>query len=341
MPFLIYQTASGETKIDVSFQNETVWLSRQLMAELFQTTVPNINMHIKNIFEEGELDRNATIKDFLIVRKEGARDVRRKVEYYNLDMIISVGYRIKSKVATHFRQWATRYLREFIVKGFILDDERLKNPHQPFDYFDELIRRIGDIRTSQRRFYQKITDIYATSLDYDSTDEMSLGFFKTVQNKMHWAITGKTAAEIIHSRADNKKRNMGLTNWRGQKVRKGDVEVAKNYLGGEELLALNNLVEQYLIFAEGQAMRRVPMRMKDWIKKLDSFMQLNEREILTHAGRISHQLALDTANKEYEKYSHKRRMAYDKKGNAFDSLVNETKKIEDKSKKRRKKPGKK
>jgi len=323
---IIYQTESGETKIDVKFQNETVWLSQQLMAELFQTTVPNINMHIKNIFEEGELARNATIKDFLIVRKEGARDVQRKVEYYSLDMIISVGYRIKSMVATHFRQWATRHLREFIVKGFVLDDERLKNPNQPFDYFDELIRRIQDIRTSERRFYQKITDIYATSVDYDPTDEVSIEFFKTVQNKMHWAITGKTAAEIVHSRVDSKNPHMGLTNWRGPKVRKDDVEIAKNYLNEKELMALNNLVEQYLIFAEGQAIRRVPMHMKNWIKKLDSFMQLNEREILTHAGKISHQLAMDTANKEYEKYSKKRQSVYDKKGNAFDVLVHKTKK---------------
>jgi len=278
---IIYQTESGETKIDVRFQDETVWLSQQLMAELFQTTVPNINIHIKNIFEEGELNKKATIKDFLIVRKEGTREVQRKVEYYNLDMIISVGYRIKSKVATHFRQWATRHLSEYIVKGFVLDDERLKNPDQPFDYFDELIRRIQDIRTSERRFYQKITDIYATSVDYDPTDETSIEFFKTVQNKMHWSITGKTAAEIIHSRVNSKKPHMGLSDWRGSKIRKDDVEIAKNYLNEKELLALNNLVEQYLIFAEGQAMRRVPMHMKDWIKKLDGFMQLNEREILS------------------------------------------------------------
>ena len=338
---IIYQTESGETKIDVRFQNETVWLSQQLMAELFQTTKQNVSLHIGNIYEDGELVPQATVKNFLTVRKEGARDVQRNVEYYNLDMIISVGYRIKSKVATHFRQWATRHLREFIVKGFVLDDERLKNPNQPFDYFDELIRRIQDIRTSERRFYQKITDIYATSVDYDPTDEMSIEFFKTVQNKMHWAITGKTAAEIIHSRVDSRKPNMGLTNWRSTKVRKDDVEIAKNYLSEKELLALNNLVEQYLIFAEGQAMRHVPMHMKDWIKKLDSFMQLNEREILAHAGKISHQLAMDTANKEYEKYSKKRQIYYDKKGNAFDTLVDQTKKLESKSKKGRKKPGKK
>ncbi|MDO9465568.1 MAG: virulence RhuM family protein [bacterium] len=327
---IIYQTETGETKIDVRFQDETVWLSQQLMAELFRTTKQNVSLHIRNIYEEEELSPQATVKEFLTVQKEGERKVRRKVEFYNLDMIISVGYRIKSRVATHFRQWATRHLREYIVKGFVLDDERLKNPNQPFDYYDELIRRIQDIRTSERRFYQKITDIYATSVDYDPTNEMSIDFFKTVQNKMHWAITGKTAAEIIHKRADSKKANMGLTSWRGVKIRKDDVEIAKNYLDEKELMALNNLVEQYLIFAEGQAMRRIPMYMRGWITKLDSFLQLNEREILMHAGKISHQIAMEAAEKEYEKYSKKRQIAYDKRENSFDVLVNETKKIESK-----------
>ncbi len=334
---IIYQTETGETKIDVRFQDETVWLSQQLMADLFQTTKQNISLHIANIYEDKELLPQATVKEFLTVQKEGNRQVTRSVEYYNLDMIISVGYRIKSKVATHFRQWATRHLREFIVKGFVLDDERLKNPQQPFDYFDELIRRIQDIRTSERRFYQKITDIYATSVDYDPTDEMSIDFFKTVQNKMHWAITGQTAAEIIYDRVNNQKKNMGLTNWRGVKIRKDDVSIAKNYLNEEELLSLNNLVEQYLIFAEGQAMRRIPMHMKDWIKKLDGFLQLNEREILTHAGKISHELAVEKAETEYYRYAQKRQLAYGKKGNAFDVLVNETKTIEDKSKRKGKK----
>ena len=199
-------------------------------------------------------------------------------------MIISVGYRIKSHVATRFRQWATEQLREYIIKGFLLDDERLKNPAHPFDYFEELLQRIQDIRTSERRFYQKVTDIYATSIDYDQTAEISLAFFKTVQNKMHWAITGQTAAEIIHERTDSSKTNMGLTSWSGEKIRKADVSITKNYLNEKELKALNNLVEQYLLFAEGQAMRKVPMYMKDWIKKLDSFLQVNERNILTHVG---------------------------------------------------------
>jgi hypothetical protein len=213
-----------------------------------------------------------------------------------------VGYRVKSAVATRFRIWATRLLREYIVKGFLLDDERLKNPDQPFDYFDELMRRIQDIRTSERRFYQKITDIYATSIDYDPTQEVSLLFFKTVQNKVHWAITGQTAAEIVHGRVDAAKPNLGLTNWRGAVIRKQDVAIAKNFLSEPELAALNNLVEQYLIFAQGQAMRRVPMHMADWIEKLNGFLTLNDRDILTHAGRISHEMAQAKAELEYDKF---------------------------------------
>ncbi len=297
---IIYQTESGETKLEVRLENETVWLTQKLMAELFQTTVPNINMHLKNVFEEGELAADSVIKDFLITAADG-KNYRTK--FYNLDAIISVGYRIKSSVATRFRQWATQHIREYIVKGFVLDDERLKNPDAPFDYFDELLKRIQDIRTSERRFYQKITDIYATSTDYDPTDERSILFFQTVQNKMHWAITGKTAAEIIVERADSKKPTMGLANWRGTKPRKQDVSIAKNYLNEDELSPLNNLTEQYLVFAEGQAMRRIPMYMKDWIEKLHGFLQLNDRNILDHAGKISHHLAVEKAESEYEKYN--------------------------------------
>ncbi len=271
---IIYQTESGETKLEVRLENETVWLTQKLMAELFQTTKQNISLHLQNIFAEGELDENSVVKEFLTTAADGKNY---RTAFYNLDVIISVGYRIKSSVATRFRQWATRHIREYIVKGFVLDDERLKNPDLPFDYFDELLRRIQDIRTSERRFYQKITDIYATSVDYDPTEESSILFFKTVQNKMHWAITGKTAAEIIAERADSGKPNMGLTNWRGPKPRKHDVGIAKNYLDENELAALNNLTEQYLVFAEGQAMRRIPMYMKDWIEKLHGFLQLNDR----------------------------------------------------------------
>jgi hypothetical protein len=296
---IIYTTETGETKLEVRLENETVWLTQKLMAELFQTTVANINIHLKNIFDEGELKPDSVIKDYLITASDGKKY---NTKFYNLDAIISVGYRIKSAVATRFRQWATQHIKEYIVKGFVMDDERLKNPDLPYDYFEELLKRIQDIRTSERRFYQKITDIYATSTDYDPTDENSILFFQTVQNKMHWAITGKTAAEIISQRADSSKPNMGLTNWRGTKPRKQDVGIAKNYLKENELEALNNLVEQYLVFATGQAMRRIPMYMKDWIEKLHGFLKLNDRNILDHAGKISHQLAIDKAEKEYDKF---------------------------------------
>lgn len=315
---IIYQTEEGTTKLEVRLDEETVWLPQKLIAELFQTTKQNISLHLKNIFEEGELDEDAVVKEYLTTATDGKNY---NTNFYNLDAIISVGYRVKSHTATKFRQWATQRIREFIVKGFVLDDERLKNPDVPFDYFDELLRRIQDIRTSERRFYQKITDIYATSVDYDPTLDASINFFKTVQNKMHWAITGKTAAEIISTRADGNKPNMGLTNWRGAKVRKQDVGIAKNYLNQDELSTLNNLVEQYLVFAEGQAMRRNPMYMKDWIYKLDGFLQLNDRNILTHAGKISHQLAIQKATTEYEKFGKQRIKNQDKLPSDFDQTI--------------------
>ena len=300
---LIYQTEDGRLKVEARLNDETLWLTQPQMAELFQTSQQNVSLHLQNIFEEGELQREATHKEFLSVRREGARQVSRKVDHYSLDAILSVGYRVKSAVATRFRIWATQRLREYIVKGFVLDDERLKNPDLPFDYFDELLRRIQDIRTSERRFYQKITDIYATSIDYDPAQPQSITFFQTVQNKLHWAITGQTAAEIIHTRADKNQPNMGLTNWRGGKVRKADVSIAKNYLNADELAALNNLVEQYLVFAEGQAMRRAPMTMSDWIAKLHGFLSINDRDILTHAGKISHDMAKAFAETQYEHFS--------------------------------------
>ena len=331
--FLVYEAEDGQVKIDVHLFDETVWLTQQLMADLFQTTKQNIGQHLKNIFSERELLENSVVKKFFTTAADGKKY---KTNFYNLDAIISVGYRVKSHVATRFRIWATQQLREYIIKGFLLDDERLKNPDQPFDYFDELIRRIQDIRTSERRFYQKITDIYATSIDYDPTLEISIEFFKTVQNKMHWAITGKTAAEIIHERADSAKRNMGLTNWRGAKVRKKDVTIAKNYLTEEELLVLNNLVEQYLIFAEGQAMRRIPMHMADWIKKLDAFMTLNERDILNHAGKISHQMAMELAVSEYDRFNLKRIERNDRALSDFDRTLKQLTEAKKKPRERKK-----
>ena len=301
--FIIYQSEDGQTKLDVRFIDETVWLSQALMAELFSTSKQNIGQHLKNIFLEQELSEDSVVKDFFTTAADGKQY---RTKHYNLDAIISVGYRVQSHTATRFRQWATQRLREYIVKGFVLDDERLKNPDQPFDYFEELTRRIQDIRTSEKRFYQKITDIYATSVDYDPTLDDSISFFKTVQNKVHWAITGQTAAEIIHHRVNSDKANMGLSHWRGAKVRKQDVVNAKNYLNKDELQALNNLIEQYLVFAEGQAMRRIAMSMSDWVTKLDGFLTLNDRDILNHAGRVSHQMAKQIAEQEYDKFKQQR-----------------------------------
>jgi len=315
---LIYQTEGGQTKIEVRLEGEILWLNQAGLAKLYQTTKQNVSLHIQNIYSEGELDEDSVVKEYLTTAADGKKY---KTKHYNLDMIISVGYRIKSNIATRFRQWATQRLREYIVKGFVLDDERLKNPDQPFDYFDELLRRIQEIRTSERRFYQKITDIYSTSVDYDSTNEISLTFFKTVQNKMHWAITGMTAAEIIHKRANSGKPNMGLTSFRSEKVRKSDVVIAKNYLKEEELRVLNNLVEQYLVFAEGQAMRRIPMYMKDWIDKLNGFISLNDRDILEDAGQISHEIAKQLAETEYEKFNRKRIASRDRQDSDFDKTV--------------------
>lgn len=332
---VIYKTETGEAKIEVRFDGETVWLTQNALAELFQTTKQNISQHIKNIFEELELKQNATVKNFLTVQNEGAREVSRELEYYNLDLIISVGYRVKSSVATAFRQWATKRLSEYIVKGFVLDDERLKNPDVPFDYFEELTRRIADIRTSEKRFYRKITDIYATSVDYDPTDEQSVLFFKTVQNKVHFAITGQTASEIISARANSKRPNMGLTSWRGTKPRKDEVAIAKNYLSEPEILALNNLVEQYLIFAEGQAMRRVPMYMKDWIEKLHGFLKLNDRDILQDAGKISHDMAKELAEREFDKYDKKVLSTPSKADTDFEAFANKAVKLISKGKKKK------
>ncbi len=294
---IIYKTETGETKIDVRFDGETVWLTLEQMAQLFDKAKSTINEHVLNIYKEGEL------KEALTIKKIGNSDFLEKpTHHYNLDIIISVGYRVKSIQGTRFRQWATKRLGEYIVKGFVMDDERLKNPDLPFDYFEELTRRIADIRTSEKRFYRKITDIYATSVDYDPTDEKSILFFKTVQNKVHYAITGNTAAEIIVDRIDSKKPNAGLTNFRGSKPTKEEAVIAKNYLSEEELLSLNNLIEQYLVFAEGQAMRRVSMYMKDWIDKLHGFLKLNDRDILKDAGKVSHELAKEIAQNKFDEY---------------------------------------
>jgi hypothetical protein len=299
---LIYTSPDGKTRIDVQLEDDTVWLSQSQMAELFQTTKQNINLHVKNVYEERELDPSSTVKESLTVQREGGRDVRRSISVYNLDVIISVGYRVKSHRGTQFRIWATTRLREYIIKGFTLDDERLKDGGARNDYFDELIERVREIRTSERNFYRKITDIYATSYDYDVEADITHKFFAMVQNKLHWAIHGHTAAELIAERADSRKPNMGLTSWRGEKIKKADVTVAKNYLKRDELEMLNLLVDQYLSFAELQARQRKPMYMKDWERKLNEFLKLNERDILSHLGNISARLSEEIAGREFEKY---------------------------------------
>ncbi|MDD5478278.1 virulence RhuM family protein [Rhodoferax sp.] len=300
--FLIYQSEDGTTRVDVRLQEQTLWLSQKQLTELFGKAKGTISDHIKHIFEDAELEPAATVRLFRTVQSEGGREVSREVEHYNLDMVLALGFRVRSPVAVRFRQWAADKLKEYITKGFVLDDQRLKNPGKGVDYFDELTRRLQDIRTSERRFYQKITDIYATSVDYDPTAHVTQTFFATVQNKVHFAIHGQTAAELIAARADSSQPNMGLTNWDGARIRKTDVSIAKNYLSEDELLALNNLAEQYLVFAEGQAMRRVAMTMVDWVTKLEGFLTLNDREILQGAGKVSAQLAKAHAEHEFDKF---------------------------------------
>lgn len=297
--FLIYQAEDGKTQLSVALENEELWLSQKQLTELFGKAKTTISEHIKHIFEDGELREDSVVRFFRTTAADGKIY---EVAHYNLDMVLALGYRVRSQAGVRFRQWASAQLKEYIVKGFVLDDERLKNPGQGRDYFDELTRRLQDIRTSERRFYQKITDIYATSVDYDSNAAITQEFFATVQNKVHYAIHGHTAAELVKQRADSSQLNMGLTNWSGARIRKSDVSVAKNYLTEEELRALNNLAEQYLVFAEGQAARRIAMTMKDWITKLEGFLTLNDREILRGAGQVSADWAKSHAETEFSKF---------------------------------------
>jgi len=298
---LLYQTEDGHTRIEVQFKGETVWLSLNQMAELFQRDKSVISKHIRNIYDEGELTPDSTVAKFATVQTEGNRSVAREIEFYNLDVIISVGYRVKSHRGTQFRIWATQQLKEYIIKGFVLDDQRLKNAAGG-NYFKELLARIRDIRTSEKVFWRQVLAIYSTSIDYDPSEEMTKQFFATVQNKMHWAAHGKTAAEIISERANANLPFMGLKSWAGNKPRKDDICIAKNYLKHEELDALNKIVTAYLDFAEIQALNHRPMYMRDWIEKLDDFLKLSERQILTHAGKISHEDAVQKAEMEYLKY---------------------------------------
>lgn len=308
---LVYRTEDGTIRLDVRLEDETVWLTQQMMAELFQSSKQNISHHIQAIYEEGELEPEATVKKYLTVRREGNRDVRRELDYYNLDMIISVGYRVKSLVATRFRIWATQRLTEYIVKGFTMDDERLKNPPVKDaavpDYFDEMLARIRDIRASERRMYLRVREIFAMAADYEPTWSETTRFFSIIQNKLHFAATGMTAAELIKSRADHLLPNMGLTSWHGGEVRKTDITTAKNYLRAEEIDELNRIVVMWLDFAEDQARRRKRIFMQDWQQKLDDFLRFNERRVLPGAGTVSRKGAEDHARAEYEQFETRRR----------------------------------
>ena len=298
---ILYQTPDGESKIEVRLENDTVWLSADQMAELFQRNKSTISRHIKNVLEDGELEEAATVAFFATVQNEGERKVERKIAFYNLDMIISVGYRVHSYRGVQFRIWATKVLKEYIVKGFALNDDLLKRAGGG-NYFDELLARIRDIRSSEKVFYRKVLEIYALSIDYDPRVEMTQQFFKTVQNKMHYSVHGHTAAEIIYERADSQKDFMGLTTWAGTMPTKPEAEVAKNYLTKEEITSLNRIVSLYLDFAEMQAEEHRPMYMKDWINILDDFLRISRKDILTHAGKISAKLAKEKADKEYDKF---------------------------------------
>ena len=305
---LLYTTPNGKVKVEIYLQNETIWLTQQKIADLYGVDRSVVTKHLANIFADNELNKETTCAKIAQVQLEGNREVNRQIEYYNLDAIISVGYRVNSRQATTFRIWATERLKEYIIKGFTMDDERLKNPNNIFgkDYFEEQLARIRDIRSSERRFYQKITDIYSQcSADYDVNEKITKDFFATVQNKLHWAITGQTAAELIAARVDSTKENMGLTTWKNAPkgaIRKTDVSIAKNYLNEKELNGLNRIVTMYLDYAENQAQRGVIMYMKDWIEKLDAFLQFNEEAVLKHQGKVSHEVALALVESEFEKY---------------------------------------
>lgn len=299
--FLLYQTPDGDSQIEVKLQNDTVWLSLDQMAELFQRNKSTISRHIKNVLEDGELQEEATIANFATVQNEGTRKVERVIAFYNLDMIISVGYRVHSYRGVQFRIWATKVLKEYIVKGFAMNDDLLKRAGGG-NYFDELLARIRDIRSSEKVFYRKVLEIYALSIDYDPRVEMTQKFFKTVQNKMHYSVHGHTAAEIIYERADAEKDFMGLTTWSGAMPSKPEAEIAKNYLTHEEIKSLNRIVSLYLDFAEMQAEEHRPMYMKDWINILDDFLRISRKDILTHAGKISAKLAKEKADQEYDKF---------------------------------------
>lgn len=309
--FLVYETEDGKTRVECRFENDTLWLSQALIGDLFQVSVPTVNEHLKNIYQEAELAPEATIRKFRIVRREGKREVSRFIEHYNLDAILAIGYRVRSPRGTQFRRWATDRLREYLVKGFTMDDERLKNPPIPGsavpDYFDELLERIRDIRASERRMYLRVREIFALAADYRTNDKDTTKFFQIIQNKLHFAATGRTAAELIAARADHTKPNMGLTTWKGGSVRKTDVTVAKNYLTEDEITELNRIVVMWLDYAEDQSRRRKQVFLRDWETKLNEFLAFNERRVLPDAGTVSKEAADAKAEEEYGRFAALRR----------------------------------
>ncbi len=315
---VLYRTEDGQTRVECRFAEESLWLSQALIAELFQTTPQNITLHLKALYQEGEIEKATTCKEYLQVRMEGARQVRRMVKHYNLDAVLAVGYRVRSPRGTQFRKWATERLREYLVKGFTMDDERLKRPPAPGlgvpDYFDELLERIRDIRASEARMYLRVREIFALAADYDPAQKDTATFFQIMQNKLHFAATGMTAAELIAARADHARPNMGLTSWKGGRVVKADVKIAKNYLDADEIDELNRIVVMWLDFAEDQARRRKQVFLSDWRTKLDDFLRFNEREVLGTAGKVSHQEALDKAEAEYEQFAARRRALLEAQG---------------------------
>ena len=324
--FITFKLQEKEKGIQVRYEKENLWMTQKAMAELFDTGIDNINVHLKNIYDSNELDKESTIEENSIVQKEGNRQVRRNVKFYNLDVIISVGYRINSLRATQFRRWATNILKTFTIQGYVLDKERMKNgTFINKDYFEKLLEEIREIRISERRFYQKVTDIYATSIDYDPKSPVSIEFFKKVQNKMHYAVSHQTAAEIIYDRANSEKENMGLTSWKNSpngKIMESDVVIAKNYLNQEEIQDLEGIVSAFLEIAENRARRHIPMTMEDWAIRIDKFLLSDDRDILKNAGKISHEIACDKALTEFEKYRIKQDKLYK---SDFDLLLEETK----------------
>ncbi len=330
---LFYQADDGNTKVEIRLDSDTVWTTQAGMAELYDTSPQNITMHLKNIFAEQELDESATCKHYLQVQKEGEREVKRNVRHYNLEVIIAVGYRVRSLRGTQFRRWATERLKKYLVKGFVMNDERLKDPGG-WDYFDELLERIREIRASEKRFYQKVRDIYALSADYSPRSGNAKLFFQKVQNKMLWAVTGHTAPELIAERSDPDKPNMGLTSWKGTAVRKGDIDIAKNYLNQEEIDELNRIVVMYLDYAEDQAKRRKTMYMRDWEEKLDAFLEFNERDVLGHAGSLRADVVKKLASKRYDEFDRQRKKREAQQ--ADEESIEELKQIEENARRKRK-----